>query len=400
MEHKPGDDFDDVGRKGGSARKAGDNARRWTPHGGKSHDRRIKLTPFNEIKLTPEPAWLVRELIPRRGVVVIWGPEKCGKSFWTYDLDMRIALGLPYRGRRVVQGPVVYCAFEGQGGMAKRTEAFRQRYMVEHDGEVPFYLVTLRLDLIKDHQELIEDIRAQIGDVVPVTITLDTLNRSLKGSESNDEDMTDYFNAASALSDAFGSVTKIIHHCGVDKTRSRGHTSLTCNADAEIAITRDASKVITAHVVHMKDGPDGPDGACIGSSLDVVEVGLDSDDEIITSCVIIPVDSVERPKATRGRKPRKPPSSVQIALVAFNQAIAEAGKVPPASNHIPHNTKTASKALWRKYAYARGISPGDSDDERAKAKANAKAFERAFTRLIADGTVATWNDECWLTGKD
>jgi hypothetical protein len=227
-----------------------------------------------------------------------------------------------------------------------------------------------------------------------VTVTLDTLNRSLKGSESSDEDMGAYFDAAAAISVAFGCVTKIIHHCGVDKTRSRGHTSLTCNADAEIAVTRDAAGLSIAHVVRMKDGPDGQDGACIGSKLDVIEVGFDSNGEVITSCVIAPAENVERPKPKdRTVKARKPPASVQIALASFRLAIAEAGVVPHASNHIPDNTKTVGKSLWRKYAYARGISSGDD-------KAQAKAFERAVTRLLADGTVATWGDDCWLTGKE
>jgi hypothetical protein len=128
---------------------------------------RIKLVAFNEIKATPEPPYLVREIIPRVGVVVIWGGEKCGKSFWVLDLDMHIALGWPYRGRRVQQGAVVYCCFEGQGGIAKRIEAFRQHHLEAHEGDVPFYLVTITLELINEHLELIEAIREQLAGVMP-----------------------------------------------------------------------------------------------------------------------------------------------------------------------------------------------------------------------------------------
>jgi hypothetical protein len=87
---------------------------------------RISLIPFDDIQLGTEPRYLVKGIIPREGLVVIWGPPKCGKSFWIFDLSMRVALGWPYRDRRVQQGPVVYCAFEGQTGIQARVEAFRQ----------------------------------------------------------------------------------------------------------------------------------------------------------------------------------------------------------------------------------------------------------------------------------
>ena len=76
----------------------------------------IKLIPFDQITVGTQRRDLVRGLIPRVGLTLIWGPPKSGKSLWVLDLAMHIALGWNYRGRRVHQGPVVYCAFEGQGG--------------------------------------------------------------------------------------------------------------------------------------------------------------------------------------------------------------------------------------------------------------------------------------------
>jgi len=42
---------------------------------------RVWLVPFDEIKLGAESRYLVKGLIPRVGLSVIWGPPKCGKSF-------------------------------------------------------------------------------------------------------------------------------------------------------------------------------------------------------------------------------------------------------------------------------------------------------------------------------
>src|SRR6476620_11851093 len=111
---------------------------------------------------------------------------KCGKSFWAFDLAMHIATGRKYRGRLVQQRPVVYIAAEGGGGFAKRVEAFRQRFGAEG---APFYLITGRPSLIHDHVKLKACIQHQLGDVEPGAISIDTLNRTLIGSESSDDDM-------------------------------------------------------------------------------------------------------------------------------------------------------------------------------------------------------------------
>src|ERR671910_3644702 len=85
-------------------------------------------------------------------------------------------------------------------------------------------------------------------------VGLDTLNRSLTGSESSDEDMSSYVNAADAIREAFTCFVGIVHHCGIDSSRPRGHTSLTGAVDAQIAVKRDASDRVIVTVEHMKDG--------------------------------------------------------------------------------------------------------------------------------------------------
>ena len=81
---------------------------------------RLALVPFHEIEVGKTSPYLVKGLIPREGLIVVWGPPKCGKSFWTFDVVMHIALGWAYRGRRIKQGPVVYIACEGAHGFRAR----------------------------------------------------------------------------------------------------------------------------------------------------------------------------------------------------------------------------------------------------------------------------------------
>jgi RecA-family ATPase len=96
-----------------------------------------------------------------------------------------------------------------------------------YSDEVPFYLVPHRVMLVDDHVELIEEIRKPLAETMPVVVVIDTLNRSITGSESSDEDMTKYIQAADKIYQAFGCAVLIVHHCGIEGTRPRGHTSPT-----------------------------------------------------------------------------------------------------------------------------------------------------------------------------
>lgn len=213
-------------------------------------------------------------------MIVIWGPPKCCKSFWTFDLMMHVALGWEYRDRRVQQGAVVYLALEGGKGFLARVEAWRRRHLANHRGDVPFYLMNTGIDLVKDHAALIASIKAELGDVKPDVVVIDTLNRALIGDESASEDMAKFIRAADDIRAAFGCAAVIVHHCGVQGTRPRGHTSLTGADDAQIAVDRAESGTITSTIEHMKDGPDGD---VISSRLELVELGEDEDGDPITS---------------------------------------------------------------------------------------------------------------------
>jgi AAA domain/Bifunctional DNA primase/polymerase, N-terminal len=118
-------------------------------NGGETPQKHFDLIPFNKIRLDTKPTYLVKGIVPRVGLCVLWGPPKCGKSFLVFDLVMHIALGWKYRGRKVRQGAVVYCALEGCAAFKNRVEAFRQKKLAEDIGEVPFYLMASPLSLVQ-----------------------------------------------------------------------------------------------------------------------------------------------------------------------------------------------------------------------------------------------------------
>jgi hypothetical protein len=186
---------------------------------------RLILIRFRDIKLDMSPRFLVDGIIPREGLTVVWGPRKQGKSFWTFDLTMHVACGWTYRGHDVVQGTVVYCYMEGQSAISARVDAYRQHHHNNLPKDPDFILMPVRMELAKEHLGLIRAIQRMVGKA-PAAIVIDTLNRSYTGSESSDADMTAYVKAADAVREMFACAVIVVHHCGHDETRPRGHTAL------------------------------------------------------------------------------------------------------------------------------------------------------------------------------
>jgi hypothetical protein len=298
---------------------------------------------------------------------------------------MHVALGWEYRGRRVKQGYVVYCALEGARGFANRVEAFRREKLSgAAASSPPFHLMASALNLVADQAAFLADLRVQLSDEKPVAVVIDTLNRSLAGSESDDKDMAAYVRAADAIRDAFDCAVIIVHHCGHNGERPRGHSSLIGAVDAQIAVKRDATENIVATLELSKDGEAGAE---IISRLVPVEVGRDEDGEPVTSCVVVAVDAAPAPKSAKGVKI---PKTAQAAFRALEKAIAELGEVAPTSNHIPPAVRVVTVDQWRTYAYQSGISDTDNDDARRM------AFKRAHATLIGGKHVIAWDNYRWL----
>lgn len=339
------------------------------PHGPDDYDApakaRFTLTRFDTVQLSTAARYIVKGLVPTGGLIIVWGPPKCGKSFWAFDLGMHVALGEPYRGRRVQEGPVVYLALEGGHGFRARIEAWRRQHEVT---AAPFYLFTDPIDLIREHAELIGAIRSQAAPDLPRLVVIDTLNRSLVGSESKDEDMAAYIRAADVIREAFECAVIAVHHCGVDGTRPRGHTSLSGAADAQLSVRRDELSNIVVTVERMKDGPEGD---IILSALESVELGKDEDGERIASCVIVPIEG-QPAKAATSRKlsPRQ-----RLALDALSACAAERGQPPPSGLGLPASVKAVVPvATWREQLLHAAVLDPEGKNPRAD-------FKRLYQQL-------------------
>lgn len=240
---------------------------------------RFKLLRSADVKLLPRMAWVVKNLIPTRGLFQIYGPSTSGKSFLMFDMLAAIAEGRPWNGRRTKQRPVVIVSLEGEAGLRQRLEAWEK-----HNGRTlpdNFRMMPQPWSIIR-RQDII-DLAAEIPEGAVVLI--DTQNRAAPmADESASKDMGAIIEGALLLSRTIVGVVGLVAHTGKDVTKgARGHSSQLPAMDAQIETSRDG-EIRTWRAVKVKDGIDGDGGAFLLKEIALDEV--DEDGEPITSCVV------------------------------------------------------------------------------------------------------------------
>jgi hypothetical protein len=325
-----------------------------------------------------ERPYLIDELIPMKGIVVVWGTPKCYKSFITLDMMFHVAKGWEYHDRAVQQGLVVYCAFEGGHGYMKRIEAQRRHYAISHDEDVPMPVLSGMANLINDHKlmvsEFLHQMQTEFGGAKPVAVVLDTLNKSLVGSESKDIDMANYVRAAEAIRGAFDCVVIIVHHCGWDESRMRGHSSLPAALDTELAVVREGD-IATLTVEQMRDGPEGTQ--IVFKSKEIV-VGEDSNGRDLTSLVVERYD-VGGVNGSPAKK-REWPTSLKVFRSALVEALLRYGFDHKIENGPTVKAVDLSKvrdAFYKSYVVASEEGGTAEQVQDSRRKAFARALERA-----------------------
>jgi hypothetical protein len=293
------------------------------------------------------------------------------------DLALHVALGWQYHGRKVEQVPVVYLALEGHAGYGRRIEAFKQHHNVR---QAPFYLLRTEVNLVAKADDIIKNIAQQLADGGPGLIVVDTMNRSLPGSESSDEDMSKYLNAAAKFVKRFACLVVLVHHPGHDESRPRGHSALGAAVDAQIAVRRGAADL--EMICELELAKDDAAGTVIYLRLQTREIGFDTNGDPIGSMIVVPS---EKPVAT----------SVQLgginklAYDALINAVAEAGEKPPASDHIPRKSLVVTEKIWTEM-FVRTTPGNYSDPDNAR-----RSLVRAATKLKNMNLIGLWKGYAW-----
>ncbi len=245
---------------------------------------------------TPQPKrWLIKGVLERGTVAVVWGQPASFKSFLALDWALSIAYGVPWNGNPVHTGEVVYVAGEGHSGLTRRTRAWRtaRGFLDEPlDGRIAFShrAISLTKETVVSERvgDLIEEVRA--AGKHPKLWVIDTVARNMAGNENAQQDMGAMIKAATALIEAFPESTVVFVHHANKEGGKRGSTVLQGDIDADYKCERvEGTMQMTLHSTKMKDDSEMPNTQFVAR---VVSMGRQVDEfgevEEVRSLVLEP----------------------------------------------------------------------------------------------------------------
>jgi putative DNA primase/helicase len=296
---------------------------------------RYILESANEFAATAAQKWLVARVLPSEGVAAIFGPSRSGKSFLALDLCAAVSTGVQWFGRRVTAVSVTYLVLEGAAGFGKRLSAIIQRKGGQISGRLS--LVRQSLDL-RSHSHLSELASAILangrgGGMVVV----DTLSQAAIGADENSSvDMGALIAGCNWLQRAVGGLVVIVHHTGKDGAKGlRGHSSLLAALDAAIEVRCTGGR----REWTLAKSKDEVDGGKHGFSLEPVNLGVDENEEAITSCIVASDAAATLSSSTGGPTGKNQVRAFDYLQIAFTLSPTFGqGGAPQAARCVSHGS--------------------------------------------------------------
>lgn len=282
--------------------------------------------------------YLIKGVINYGDYAVVYGPSGDGKTFFTIDLALHIAAGLPWRGKRVHQYMVVYVAAEAGHSIERRFAAARDSKLSQATTNTPLIYLPRGPNLM-DAVESVE-LLADLGMLAELAlqrgsklglVVFDTVARSMAGGDENSaQDMGKVVEMGNKIRAGTGAATLVVHHTGKDPNKGmRGSSAIFAASDSVISVIQ---KVAT-----VEKSKDGSSGNSFPFHLKVVELGEDSDGEVITTCV---VESSNEPMIGKARQPAG--RNQKVVWDVLREMLVVDGVRMPGTSTIPANVEAVS----------------------------------------------------------
>lgn len=199
--------------------------------------------------------YLIDNWLPEKTFSIFYAPPGCGKSFIALDMAMHIASKQPsWCGNSIRGGDVVYLVGEGYHGFRKRHVAWARHHKVKDDIRMLVSQRAWGLDVEKDFNAICASIKK--AECKPKLIIVDTLNRFLTGSESDETSVKNALKMIDKLMREFECAVMLVHHTGwADEQRIRGHSSWIGAVDVSLQLQRneDNPEIIELLAKKVKD---------------------------------------------------------------------------------------------------------------------------------------------------
>lgn len=237
-----------------------------------------RAAPGTDLRAQLDRPYVVKGWLDQNAVSVVYGDANVGKTFWAINVAHHVWEGVSWGGHRVNQGGVLYVAAEGGAMFQNRMVARKARFWV-----LPGQLTLTGKR--PDTPDLVEMIRHLSSMHGPYRLVIfDTLARVMGAADENSApDIAALMRSVDQVRAVTGAHCMLIHHSGKDAARgARGHSSLRAAVDTEIQLTKEDEGPRVARAVKQRDYPAGGQ---VTFSLRSVELGADSDGDVVTSCV-------------------------------------------------------------------------------------------------------------------
>lgn len=181
---------------------------------------------ISEFENTPAIEWLVKDEIPKKSTVIIYGASGAAKSFAAVD----------YAGQIAKTENIIYIAGEGESGYYARYNAWLKHCGYTKPGK--FNLLPKAIQMLKNDD--VENFITEAAPLKPAAVFIDTLARCMVGGDENSQkDMGMFIYACDQIRERLDCTVVIIHHTGKAGDNERGSSSLRGAADMMIAITNE-----------------------------------------------------------------------------------------------------------------------------------------------------------------
>jgi hypothetical protein len=203
--------------------------------------RPLRLADVN--RLARESKWIVRGIVERGSVVLVYGPPGAMKTFVTLDLSLRLAHGRQAWGKPVRATPVAYFSGEGQRSVARRILAWLQRHAHAADVDAWFRLIGDVPNL--GDPASIAEVLELVADLRPGLLILDTLSTACPGIDENSAgELVQVLRRCREIARPFEAAVLLVHHSSKDRKSARGSSVLTANVDVVLRVEANPRELV------------------------------------------------------------------------------------------------------------------------------------------------------------
>lgn len=315
--------------------------------------------------------WLIKEILPESaGLTVIYGDPGTYKSFMTLDMVLSMACGMEWHGKATKEQRVLYVAGEGQEGLLKRIEAWRQYKGIDEIINFDLLPISCFLD---DNGDVIEfNELLKILPSRPDLVVFDTLARSMSGEENSKVDMGNVVRAVDEMRTNLGCKAIIVHHSGKDKSQGmRGTNSLEAATHVVYKMEKKEKEDIHKVTFITERQKDDEAHSPIDFEMKIIDTGFkNSDGDPVTSLVPI-IDMTEKREKNRAKA-----EDISNLTGAFSGM-----KTIETAHEKPYITRSK----WADYLEKTGISKSkNAANQAVKSKGKGIAERLITAKIIAE----------------